>query len=187
MDAALERPMTLEAFLAWERRQEPRYEFDGVGPVAMNGGTLIHSTIAINTLKALQAELGSGDCVVFSQGVKIVVDGRVRYPDVVVTCSPVDWSADIVPAPVVVIEVLSPSTAVVDRLDKNAEYAATASIQHYVMLEQTRRGATVFTRNGEDWAGHVVHGDGVLHLPAIGVHLPLADVYGGLTLPDAGE
>ena len=48
MNVALLRPMTLDEFLAWERRQELRYEFDGTRAVAMTGGTVEHSVIATN-------------------------------------------------------------------------------------------------------------------------------------------
>ncbi len=180
MDALLDRPMTLEAFLEWERRQDLRYEFDGVGPVAMNGGTLIHSRIASRAFRVLEAKLEGTPCVVFGTSVKVVVSGRVRYPDVVVTRSGFEPSSDIVPNPVLVIEVLSPSTADIDRVDKSAEYGATASIQHYVILEQTHRGATIFSRSGLEWIENVVAGAGVLALTALGTHVTLADIYDGL-------
>ena len=52
MNLALQKPMTLAEFLAWEERQELRYEFDGFGPVAMTGGTLEHEAIG-GTLRSL--------------------------------------------------------------------------------------------------------------------------------------
>ncbi len=174
--------MTLDEFLAWERRQELRYEFDGFAPVAMTGGTLDHAAIADNAMAAVR-QRRAGPCRAFRGDVKIVAAGRVRYPDVVVTCSPIDGKSDVLPNPVVVFEVLSPSTAVVDRLTKNAEYAATPSIQRYVMLEQVRIGATVFARDGANWVGSVLLDDAVLVMPEIGVELPLRDLYAGVELP----
>src|ERR1700690_1336586 len=120
--------MTLEAFLAWERRQELRYEFDGTGPVAMTGGTIEHSEIATNIVEALRRRLRGGPCRVVRGDLKVIVSGRVRYPDAMVTCTPIPQGADVVPEPVVVFEVLSASTAGVDRITKNAEYEATPSI-----------------------------------------------------------
>ncbi len=49
--------MTLAEFLAWEERQELRYEFDGVAPVAMTGGTAAHDRITFNLRKVLDARL----------------------------------------------------------------------------------------------------------------------------------
>jgi Uma2 family endonuclease len=182
MSMAQRRSMTLDEFLVWERRQELRYEFDGFEPVAMIGGTLNHAAIADNAVDALRRLLRPS-CRVFRGEVKVVVDGRVRYPDVVVTCSPIDGQSDILPNPVVVFEVLSPSTAVVDRLTKNAEYAATPSILRYVMLEQVRIGATVFAREGANWVGTVLLDHAVLAMPEIGVELKLRDLYAGIELP----
>ena len=180
MNVALRRPMTLDEFLAWERRQELRYEFDGIRPVAMNGGTVDHSEIATNLVEALRRRLQGRPCRAFRGDLKIVVAGRIRYPDATVTCSPVPRGTDVIPEPVVVFEVLSSSMAVTDRVEKNEEYRLTPSIRRYVMLEQTRRAATVFARAGDDWAGHVLTGDAVLAMPEIGVDLPLAEVYAGI-------
>ena len=179
---ALRKPMTIEAFLAWERQQELRFEFDGVGPVAMTGGSLNHSAIASRLLLAFDGKL-TPPCRFYRGDVKILVAGKVRYPDGAVTCSPVDGRSDILPDPVVVFEVLSPSTAAVDRVTKNAEYAATASIQRYVMLEQGRIAATVFEREGERWSGTVLLADAVLAMPEIGVAIALRDLYAGIDLP----
>jgi Uma2 family endonuclease len=182
MSMAQRRSMTLEEFLAWERRQELRYEFDGFEPVAMTGGTVNHSAIATDLVMALRSRLRAG-CRVYRGDVKILVAGRVRYPDAAVTRSPVDGQSDILPNPVVVFEVLSPSTASIDRLIKNGEYAATPSIQRYVMLEQVRIGATVFARDGAKWVGTVLLEDAILAMPEIGVELPLRDLYAGVELP----
>jgi Uma2 family endonuclease len=184
MDQALRQPMTLDEFLAWERRQELRYEFDGIGPVAMTGGTLDHSAIATNLVVALRDRLRS-PCRAYRGDVKIIVADHVRYPDLVVTCSPAPGATDIVPEPVVVFEVLSASTARTDRTVKNVEYRATPSIQHYVMLEQSAAAATVFSRAGENWIGEVMPGPGaVLSLPAIGIELALAEIYDGIELAE---
>ena len=187
MDQAVRKRMTLEEFLAWERRQELRYEFDGFQPIAMTGGTLGHSAIASNLDFALRDRLRGSSGRAFRGDVKIIVAEHVRYPDLVVTCSPAPLTTDIVPEPVVVFEVLSPSTARTDRTAKNKEYRATASIQHYVMLEQQAAAATVFSRTGEDWIGRLVTGlDAVLALPAIGVDVPLSVIYAGIELVEDG-
>jgi len=183
MSAFAERPMRLDDFLAWERDQELRYEFDGFVPVAMTGGTIAHSEIATNIVEALRRRLRGGPCSAFRGDLKILVNGHVRYPDAMVTCSPVTGGTDIVPDPVVVFEVLSPSTAGVDRIVKNAEYRATASIQHYVMLEQFRMAATVFSRQGDDWIGRLMAGDGVLAFPELGIQLPLHEAYENVAIP----
>jgi Uma2 family endonuclease len=62
MSAALKAPMTLEAFLDWESRQEIKYEFDGFQPVAMTGGIWNHSAIQANIIAALRSRLRGGPC-----------------------------------------------------------------------------------------------------------------------------
>lgn len=185
MNVALRKPMSLDEFLAWEREQELKYEFDGFRPIAMTGGTVAHSVIGTNLVRALEDRLRGKLCRAFRGDLKIIVQGRVRYPDALVTCSPVATSSDIVPEPVVVFEILSASTAATDRVAKNDEYRATASIQHYVMLEQTATAATVFSRDGADWVGHLLTGDAALLLPAIDVELPLSALYDGIEFPPA--
>jgi Uma2 family endonuclease len=178
MSIALRKPMTLEQFLAWEERQELRYEFDGVQPVAMAGGTEAHAAIQVNLLTALRTALRGKPCRPYGSELKIEVAGRIRYPDAFVVCTPVAPRATVVTDPVVIFEILSESTLREDLVLKNAEYHATPSVQRYVMLLQTAAGATVFTRNGERWEAEPLDGAAaVLHMPEIGIDLPLADIY----------
>ena len=180
MNVTMRKRMSVEEFLAWERRQELRYEFDGTQPVAMTGGTVEHSVIATNLVRALEDRLRDGPCRAFRGDLKILVNGRVRYPDAMVTCSEVSRDADIVPDPVIVFEVLSAGIASIDRIEKNTDYRLTPSIRDYVMLEQTTQAATVFSRSGDDWTGRVATEAAVLRFPELGVELPLAEIYGEL-------
>jgi Uma2 family endonuclease len=189
MNVALRRIMTLDEFLAWEDRQELRYEFDGFRPVAMTGGSFAHAAIQRNLLFALTGRLLGKPCQPIGSELKIEVAGRIRYPDAFVVCSPVANNAHVVKHPVVVFEILSPSTAHEDLFVKNAEYRATPSIERYVVLPQSHIGALVFTRHGDHWADEVLTGDeAVLAMPEIGIEFPLSEVYAGLVLtPDEGE
>ncbi len=181
MNLALRRPITLAEFLEWEEGQHLRYEFDGFGPVAMTGGTYGHSTIQRNLAFALTGRLRGKPCQFQGSDLKIQVgDGHIRYPDGMVVCSPVDRTATVVHEPVVVFEVLSPSTATKDRIVKAREYQATPSIRRYVMLEQDSVGATVYARSGETWTHEILVADSILALPEIGVSLPLAELYEGV-------
>ena len=173
--------MTVAEFLAWEEGQDGRWEFDGFEPVAMVGGTLAHNLIGVNVCTELRQRLRGGPCRVFMEGVKVEVAGSVRYPDVLVACGPFVNAATVAENPVVVFEVLSPSTAGTDIVVKNEEYRATASIRRYVILMQDRMGATVQERRGEDWlATSLTEADAVLEMPEIGVSLPLAALYEGV-------
>lgn len=187
MSASLRSPMTLAEFLAWEERQELRYEFDGLCPVAMVGGTQEHHLIQANLTAILHGRLRGKPCRVFGDGMKIQVAGRIRYPDALIVCSKHPRGTTVFADPVVVFEVISPSTAGTDRIVKNQEYWDTPSILRYVMLEQDFAGAMVLHRDGAHWAVTVVSGDGVIALPEIGIALPLAELYEGVELPEPGE
>lgn len=180
MGTTLRRPMTLAEFLAWEERQETKHEFDGFGPVAMVGGTAAHSTLQANLAAALVPRLRGKPCRFFGSDLKIEVAGSIRYPDGMVVCTPVPRDAKVVRDPVVVSEVLSPSTAGTDRILKNREYRATPSVRRYVLLEQDRVAATVFSREGGDWIGRLRGEEDELAMPEIGVAFPLAELYAGL-------
>jgi Uma2 family endonuclease len=177
--------MTLAQFLALEERQELRYEFDGFQPVAMIGGTVAHDQITFNLRKALDARLAGMPCRPLGPNIKIIVDGRARYPDATVVCLPVSPDAAVVEDPVIAFEVLSDDTSKTDLIDKNREYRATPSIQRYVILHQTHRAASVFVWREEDWLSEIVTGDNaVLHLPEIGIDVPLSEICSNAGLAD---
>jgi Uma2 family endonuclease len=181
MTLALLKPITLADFLLWEERQPFRYEFDGVDPVAMTGGTRAHADIQANLTTALRTRLRGKPCRFYGSDLKIrTADDHIRYPDGFVTCTGGENASTVVSDPVVIFEVLSPSTAATDRITKAREYQAMPSVQRYIMLEQDRIGATVYTRSSGDWKHQILIEDSVLVLPEIGVELPLAEIYEGL-------
>ena len=182
MNVALRKPMTLPQFLAWEERQERRYEFDGFQPVAMTGGTVAHEVIG-GTLRALlRAHLRGKPCRVMGPTMKIEVTDRIRYPDAFVYCTPVPPTETVIKHPVVVFEVLSAGTSRTDRIEKLREYQATESIHRYVILEHDSIAATVFARHGTDWIAHALTAGDVLRMPVIEVDLPIADIYADIPL-----
>jgi Uma2 family endonuclease len=177
MSNAAEKPMSLEEFLAWEREQPERYEFDGLVVTMMTGGSLDHSTIASNLRTALSDKLRGTGCMAFRGDAKVIANNAVRYPDLSVTCSPVIGHDDIVPEPVLVIEVVSASTERLDRGRKKFDCFATPSIRQYAIVEQDERLADLYTRAGSGWTNEVITGDAVLKLSSIGVELRLDTVY----------
>ncbi len=174
--SALLKPLTLDEFLAWERTQPVRYEFDGTQPVAMTGGTIAADRVARRLLRALDRRL-MPPCEAFGEKVKVLTPtGRVRYPDVKVACGEFDPSSNQVD-PLVVFEVLSPTTEMTDRRVKSAEYASMPSVMAYVLLAQDRPAATVLRRLS-DWRPEDIEGpDAMLDLPEIGVAFQLAELH----------
>ena len=180
MDNVLERPWTIETFLAWEDRQEGRHEFDGQRVIEMTGGSLAHQRIVFNLCLALMNLLGDRPLTVV-QEMRLRVGTRIRYPDVVVCAGPLDQTTRTLTDAVAIFEVLSDDTATTDRVEKLLDYAAVPSLRAYVLLEQNTPAATMFRPDtASGWIASA-HTEGALSVPGIGVNLPLAELYQGLT------
>ena len=179
--SALPKPMSPEEFIAWEERQELRYEFDGVAAEAMTGGTTAHARIQINLTTALHNRLQGGPCFVVGSELKVRTQTSIRYPDAAVICGPADGKATWTREPTVLFEILSPSTARKDLGVKNVEYQTLPSLRRYVALHQDATAAEVFFRDEDgEFAHEFVADGGVLRMPEIDVEIALALCYEGL-------
>ena len=187
MSNALRQPMTMAEFLEWEARQPAKHEFDGEHPVALAGSTRTHSQLQRNLAISIGGALRGGPCEFLGSDFQFRLGATVRYPDGVVSCGERNGRDVGASDAVVVFEVLSPSTAGVDRIVKNHEYQAAPSVQRYVMLEQDRIAATVFARAGEAWSGQLLGPGDALDMPEIGLRVPLDDLYLGIDLAGMQE
>jgi Uma2 family endonuclease len=143
--------LSLAEYLAWERQQTQRHEFWRGEVFAMVGGKRGHGRVVANLMRHLGNQLDGTPCQAFSENMKVQVgEDAVLYPDVFVTCDR-DFSADqaVFNEPVLVIEVLSPSTQAYDRSQKFALYRRLASLREYALLDPDTRRAEVF-RLGDD-------------------------------------
>ena len=173
--------MSPEEFLAWEETQELRWEFDGVRPVAMVGGTLAHDVVNMNLVTALVGRLRGKPCRAYGPSVKVSVgQGKYRYPDVSVTCVPIEPRDKLLTEPVILFEVLSDGTQHTDKTTKLVEYRAIPSVRRYVMLEQDQVLATVIARTDTGWSLDVLRAGEMLTLPEIGTEVPMDELYEGL-------
>lgn len=183
MSQALALGTTADEFLVWEREQDLRWEFDCLTPKAMTEGTESHAAIEVNILNALSPRLRGSKCRVRGSTLKVRIGARIRYPDALVTCTLSARDSDIAPEPVVIFEVLSNSTARIDRSTKLLEYRSLPSLQHYVLLEQDEALATVYTRRGDTWVVDQLTPGDDLDLPAIAANIPLDEFYRDVDLP----
>lgn len=169
--------MSLDEFLAWEHDQPERDEYAGGIVTMMTGGSAAHVTIAMNLAFTLRQALRGTNCRPFGSDLKVIANHTVRYPDISVTCRPVDDKDDRISEPILVIEVISPSTEREDRGRKKFDCFATPSIRQYAIVEQDTRRVDLYTRAGEVWTDEVVEGDAVLNLSSIGVEVSLDVIY----------
>src|SRR4051812_16300526 len=168
------KPLTVDEFLAWERAQPARYEFDGIQPVAMTGGSRLHARMIARLTLALGNRLRA-PCEVFSSELKVITNGRVRYPGVSVVCS-ADGDDDTI-EPAIVFEVLSPSTALTGRRVKAAGYAAAPGILAHVMLKPARAKTPTRRRPTEGEAKTIEAPGPTPTPPKTGVTISLAALY----------
>ena len=152
-------------------------------PRMTTGGSTNHARIARNALNALSAAFGSGPCEAFGGDLAVrVADGRVTYPDASVSCG--RQSHRDVDAPVVVIEVLSPSTSGYDVGDKAAAYRRMPSLRHHSIVRRDRIGIAHRHRAapGEDFTlTDVERVDATRPLDAVCAALPVAALYARAT------
>jgi Uma2 family endonuclease len=178
MTEPLPQPWTVEDFLEWEAQQPERYEFIDGRILGMVGGSAAHATIKGNVFAVLRARLQRGPCRVFVASLKVVTDFASHYPDVVVTCVPVPPADDQIREPVVVVEVLSRTTADHDRSAKWVGYQDIPSLQHYVLVAQDRRRVELFTRADDGWHLRIIRSlRGKVELSAISTELTLDEIY----------
>jgi Uma2 family endonuclease len=178
--------MTVAEFLVWAEEQagDARYELVGGVPIRLMAPTSIrHARMRWNasqTLRSATAATGR-PCEVFDAGPGVAVGDEgdeCRIPDVVVTCaSTIDEAAWLVPEPVIVVEVASPSTRLADVNDKVEFYSGIASIWHYLVIEQERRRVVYHGRGPSGGLEPRLLREGEIALHPPGVRLALDALY----------
>jgi Uma2 family endonuclease len=136
---------TYEQYLALERDSEVKHELDNGEIVAMAGGSPRHSALASRISGAIENTRSAG-CTAFQSDmrVRVLATGRATYPDVSMVCGPIeldpaDRSGTTITNPMLLVEVLSPSTEEVDRVSKWRDYQRIPSLQEYVLVNQEPR------------------------------------------------
>ena len=150
MSVPLQKP-TLAEYLEWEERQPERHEFYRGEIYLMVGGQRAHFRIIVNLTRHLDTHLDDSPCQVFCEGMKVqIADDTVLYPDVFVTCAERFKPDDqVVRDPILVVEVLSPSTQAYDRSQKFALYRRLESLREYALIDPDTRRVEVI-RLGDD-------------------------------------
>jgi Uma2 family endonuclease len=178
MADAAEKRMTVAEFLDWDDGTDTRYELIDGRPVAMAPVAASHSIIAVNLGFELKSRL-KAPCYAGSEaGIKRPDRDDMFYEaDIVVSCTPVGTGTKVIPNPVVVIEVLSPSTVEHDRGRKAYDYSQIESVQEIVLVSSEQRHVVVWRRRGTKWEIEHLIGDAALELEAVGVTIPSAAIY----------
>ncbi len=175
-------PTEPETFIAWESRQKARYELiDGVVRM-MTGGTFAHSRIAANIVSGLHRRLAGSSCSAHGSDLKLRSPiGSVIYPDALVHCGSVADDATEIDDPTLVAEVLSPRTKRYDMLAKRRAYLAIPPLRHILLVSPDACHVELESRRDDGTWLLSLHQrlDDALPLDALGVTLPLAEIYAG--------
>jgi Uma2 family endonuclease len=142
--------ITPQEYLEWEEQQPIKYEYINGEVFAMTGGTLPHTSIALNLASGLKNHLRGKGCKVFMADAKIGVsqNGPFHYPDVMVSCDPQDQRArKVIYHPCLIVEVLSPGTEGFDRGQKFRHYRQIESLKEYVLIEADRMNVESYRIN----------------------------------------
>ena len=175
------RSMTVGEFLAWAEDNSGRHELVGGQIHAMAPERAGHARAKIRAFKALEAgiTLGALPYEVLPGGMTVRVHADAAYePDASIYCGPRMAEGDIeVPAPVIVVEILSPSTGFYDRHHKLAGYFAVTSLHHYLIVDIDRRVVVHHARDGDAIATRLIS-SGAMHLDPPGLDLAVEDLLG---------
>jgi Uma2 family endonuclease len=178
------RLFTVEEYLAIERADEFRNEYLEGEIYAMSGGSPEHSTIATNLTIEIGSQLKNRPCQAFSSDMKVrsATMSMFAYPDLTIVCDEPEFHdryQDALLNPIVLFEVLSPSTEGYDRGPKFTHYQTIGSLRDYVLVAQDEPRMEHFVRHGESqWLLTTVEGlDAKLHIASIDCTILLSEAY----------
>jgi Uma2 family endonuclease len=180
-------PMTEEAFEFLIGVESPyRYELiDGV-VYDMTGSSPEHADITFNIMASLKDQLGKqGPCRVYQEQYVFIPDRPPVVPDVVLTCDRADWDKEKrlkpfkIRSPLLVVEVLSPSTATYDHTEKFARYKLCQSLEVYMLVSQDERHIEVY-RKATGWQQEHFWANQTIKFDQLNLELLLAAVYEGV-------
>jgi Uma2 family endonuclease len=179
MNSLAVKRMSVAEFLIWAEAQDKgRFELIDGQPVAMAPERTEHVAAKLRAANALTAGIQRAGvpCEAFVEGLAVVVDGSTSYlPDALVNCGePMAPDAMIAPNPLIVVEVLSPSTRRIDTTVKLAGYFRVASLAHYLIVDLGQRHVVHYRKlaDGTVTVAVIADGDIALDPPAISVAVP---------------
>ena len=182
MTALAPKRMTVSEFLDWNADdRHGRYELHEGRPVAMTPERIRHTEIKFAAAVALRNSIRRAnlDCHMLSDGPAVRIDAHTAYgPDALVYCGPrLAGDAITVPAPVIVVEVLSPSSAHADLGAKLAGYFKVPSLAHYLVLDPERRMVIHHARGEAGLIATRIVTEGTIDLSPPGLTVAVAELF----------
>ena len=191
MQSPIEQPMDEATYARLAEESETRLEWIGGQIVAMAGASIPHAKIANRVATEINNALGDADCEAVTSDVRVHVNatGDNFYPDVVLVCDDTEFYEDLphtILDPILIVEVLSPSTQRNDRESKLDSYRQIPSLQHYLLISQDRVLVHHYSRINETrWEFAAFHWRREnVPLTALDVEVSLARIYRNFNVPE---
>lgn len=168
--------MPVEDCLDGEQHSEIRHEYIAGQVYAMTGASRHHNLVAVALCTALYNHLRGGPYRVHMSDFKVRVDDIFYYPDVLAsfTASGHDYYET---APMLIVEVLSPTTEARDRMEKRLAYQRLPSLKEYVLAAQDAMRIEVYRRTEEGWEVEQFNEHDELHLESLELVVPMVEIY----------
>ncbi len=184
-DTAAKPPrMTVEEFIDWSETHPGRHELFMGEVVTMQAERALHNLVKLSVAIAFREQLKRNGiaCTAFTDGVVVKIDRDTAFePDVSIDCGKFNPDSVFVTAPVVIGEVISPSTSRIDSGRKFSEYFRVPSVQHYLIIQAERRVVVHHRRSGASIESRIL-GEGDLVLDPPGITVAVADFFADLAL-----
>jgi len=175
--------LTIQEYLTLERRSETKSDYLDGEMFAMSGASREHNLIAGNIFASLHAQLDGSASEIYASDMRVrTPDDLLTYPDVVAVCGEPqfgDAEFDTLLNPVLIVEVLSKSTEVYDRVTKLERYRTIPSLAEILLVAQDRPRVEHWIRQGDGrWVVEDVQDlEATVELPSIGCTLRLKTAY----------
>jgi Uma2 family endonuclease len=178
--AILEKRMSVEEYLEFEKESDVRHEYIDGELLAMAGEKRRHNRLVRRLVRLLSDEADEKDCELVFETVKLRVRStRYRYPDLIISCNPGDDDY-FVENPCFIAEVLSKSTEETDVTKKLDEYTRLPTVERYIMIDQSSRLVIVYKREGEKWLVETLDETGEFDVPCLDAKVTLEQLYTGI-------
>jgi Uma2 family endonuclease len=178
--AKLKTKISVEEYLNGEEISEIRHEFVDGEVYAMAGTSQNHNRIARNIISALTNHLQDSDCEPYIENIKVRVAKDVfYYPDILVTCEGEFTNKYFCEEPILIVEVISPSTEQIDRREKLRAYQQMPGVHEYVIVEQEKIAVEIHRRQPDGrWITYFFsRNDEEFTLESVDLTLKLTEVY----------
>ena len=184
--------MKVPEFLAWaEAQPQGRYELVNGEVVVMAPERVRHNLVKAAVFRALDNAIRAArlPCTVFTDGVGIIInENTVREPDASVQCGgELDLDSMTLDAPLIVVEVASPSSERQDTHAKLVEYFSVQSIRHYLVVLPEQGVVVHYRRNDGGAIDTSIGREGAIDLTPPGMTVPIADLLGPSSAGDASS